>query len=167
VRLVVAVGLLLAATLTQSLIGHALPLIPGRPDFPLVVVLAWAMLRGSAEGAVVGFIGGVLLDSVTYTPFGLNSALLGIAGYLTGLPQANVYRGNLPFFLGTAALMTVAYHTLVFGVLQALGQSLPPLSQTYTTAIPAALLNALLLVPTFILCRRLLRSLGGWTQLRL
>src|SRR5919206_4915495 len=118
-RLVIATVVLLVAALAQSLVGQRLVLLPGRPDFPLVVVLAWSMLRGSAEGAVVGFIGGVLQDSAVYTPFGVNGALLGLIGYCTGLPQANVYRGNFPFFLGTAALATLAYHTLTFLVLQA------------------------------------------------
>ncbi len=139
----------------------------GRPDFSLVIVLAWAMLRGSTEGAVVGFLGGALLDSVQYTPFGVHSALLGITGYLVGLPEVGVYRGNLPYFLGTAAAATLAYHTLFFLLLQARGLGMPPLQMTYSMALPAALLNALLLAPTFVLCRRLLRALSGWTQLRL
>jgi len=147
--------------------GPSLPLVRGRPDSVLVVVLAWAMLRGSGEGAFVGFLGGILLDSVTYTPFGINSALFGLLGYFFGLPEVNVYRGNLPYFVGTAAIATLAYHTLYFLILQALGTSLPPILETYAIAIPAALLNALLLVPTFVLCRRLLRALAGWTQLRL
>jgi rod shape-determining protein MreD len=166
-RFVIAAGLLAVAALLQSVIGPSLPLVRGRPDIVLVVVLAWAMLRGSGEGAFVGFLGGVLLDSVRYTPFGINSALLGLTGYFIGLPEVNVYRGNLPYFVGTAAIATVAYHTLYFLVLQALGTSLPPIVETYATALPAALLNALLLVPTFVLCRRLLRALAGWTQLRL
>jgi rod shape-determining protein MreD len=147
--------------------GPSLPLVRGRPDFVLVVVLAWSMLRGSGEGAFVGFLGGVLLDSVTYTPFGINSALMGLIGYGIGLPQVNVYRGNLPYFVGTSAIATLAYHTLYFLVLQALGMGLPPIVETYATAVPAALLNAVLLVPTFVVCRRLLRALAGWTQLRL
>jgi len=147
--------------------GPSLPLVRGRPDFVLVVVLAWSMLRGSGEGACVGFLGGVLLDSVTYTPFGINSALMGLIGYCIGLPEVNVYRGNLPYFLGTSAIATLAYHTLYFLVLQALGLGLPPIFETYATAVPAALLNALLLAPTFVVCRRLLRALAGWTQLRL
>jgi rod shape-determining protein MreD len=147
--------------------GPSLPLVRGRPDFVLVVVLAWSMLRGSGEGAFVGFLGGVWLDSVSYTPFGINSALMGLVGYCTGLPQVNVYRGNLPYFLGTAAIATLAYHTLYFLLLQALGLGLPPIIETYATAFPAALLNALLLAPTFVVCRRLLRALAGWTQLRL
>ena len=166
-RLLVATGLLITAALIQSLIGPDLPLIRSRPDFPLVVVLAWSMLRGSSEGAVVGFVGGLLLDTVSYTPFGINAALLGVLGYLAGLPEANVYRGNLPFFLLTAALATVVYHTGVFVLLQARGLAMPPILQMYSGALRAAMLNALLLAPTFVLCRRLLRMMAGFTQLRL
>ena len=147
--------------------GQSLPLIHGRPDMVLVVVMAWALLRGPGEGAFVGFVGGALLDSVTYTRFGINAALFGIIGYALGLPQVNVYRGNLPYFIGTAVLATLAYHTLYFLLLQGLGLALPPLVETYAAAVPAAAMNVLLLVPTFLLCRRLLRMLAGWTQLRL
>jgi rod shape-determining protein MreD len=151
----------------QSLVGPSLPIVRGRPDFVLVVVLAWAMLRGSTEGAIVGFLGGLLLDSVTYTPFGVSSALLGLCGYLVGMPEVNVYRGNVPYFFGAALLATLGYHTLFFLVLQANGLGLPPLIETYAVALPAALMNPVLLAPTFIICRRLLRALAGWTQLRL
>src|SRR5438552_18837631 len=139
-RFVIAAALLAGAALIQSVLGPSLPLVRGRPDAVLVVVLAWSMLRGSGEGAFVGFLGGVLLDSVTYTSFGINAALFGLLGYFTGLPEVNVYRGNLPYFLGTAAIATLVYHTLYFLILQALGTSLPPLIETYATAIPAALL---------------------------
>ena len=162
-----AAGLLATAALAQSVMGPSLPLVRSRPDSVLVIVLAWAMLRGSGEGAFVGFLGGVLLDSVTYTPFGINSALLGLLGYFIGLPEVNVYRGNLPYFLGITVLATFVYHTLYFLILQAVGNLMPPLIDTYATALPAALLNALLVPPTFILCRRLVRALAGWTQLRL
>ena len=166
-RFLIAFGLLLAAALVQSIVGETLPLLRSRPDFPLVLVVAWAVLRGSNEGAVVGFVGGLLLDTVSATPFGLNGALLGIAGYATGLPEANVYRGNFPFFLGTAVLVTLLYHTLTLLALQAFGLGLPPVMRTYEVAIPAAILNAALLAPAFILCRRVLRALDGWTQLKL
>jgi rod shape-determining protein MreD len=125
------------------------------------------MLRGAGEGAFVGFLGGVLLDSVTYTAFGMNAALLGLLGYFSGLPEVNAYRGNLPYFLGTMVLATFAYHTGYFLILQALGNSMPPLIETYVTALPAAILNALLVAPTFVICRRLVRAIAGWTQLRL
>jgi rod shape-determining protein MreD len=167
VRFAIAALLLVIAALLQSLIGPRLPLLPGRPDFVLVVVLAWAMLRGSNEGAFVGFLGGILLDSVAYTQFGINAALFGLLGYFTGLPQVSAYRGNLPYFVAMAALTTLLYHTLYFLLLQAMGLNLPPILDTYVAAVPAAVLNAVLLAPTFVICRRLLRTLAGWTQLRL
>jgi len=167
VRFLIAAGLLAFAALFQSVLGPSLPLVRGRPDLVLVVVLAWSMLRGSGEGAFVGFLGGLLLDSVTYTPFGINTALFGLIGYGVGLPEVNAYRGNLPYFLGITMLATLAYHTLYFLLLQALGNSMPPLFETYATAAPAAVLNALLVPPTFLVCRRLVRALAGWTQLRL
>jgi rod shape-determining protein MreD len=166
-RFVVAAALLVFAALLQSVLGPSLPLVRGRPDLVLVVVLAWAMLRGSIEGAVVGFLGGMLLDSVTYTPFGINTALFGLVGYCAGLPEVSVYRGNLPFFLGIAVLATLAYHTLCFLILQALGYSMPPLIETYEAAVPAGVLNALLVPLAFVVCRRLTRVLAGWSQLRL
>ena len=68
-RFAIAAGLVSVAALIQSLTGPSLPVVRGRPDLVMVVVLAWSMLRGSGEGAFVGFLGGVLLDSVSYTPF--------------------------------------------------------------------------------------------------
>ena len=165
-RLIIAAGLLTGAALLQSVMGPSLPIVRGRPDLVLVVVLAWSMLRGSGEGALAGFVGGVLLDSVAYTPFGINAALLGLAGYFSGLPEVNTYRGNLPYFLGITIILTFLYHTAYFLVLQALGNSMPPLFETYATATPAAILNAILVAPTFVICRRLVRALAGWTQLR-
>jgi rod shape-determining protein MreD len=166
-HLIIATGLLLLAALVQSQIGPTLPPLGGRPDLPLVLVLSWSVLRGANEGALIGFIAGLLLDTVSYTPFGLNAALLGIAGYVAGLPEANVYRGNFPFFFATAIVVTLAYHAVVLLALQAYGLRLPPLAETWMLAVWAAVMNGVLLAPAYLVCRRLLRALDGWTQLRL
>lgn len=166
IRVLVATGVLLVAALVQSLVGPALPLLGSRPDLPLVVVVAWSMLRGSNEGAIVGFLGGLMLDSAVARPFGLNAALLGLLGFCTGLGETNLYRGNVPFFLGAGAAATLVYHGLTMLALQAAGIGLPPLARTLQLVLPAAVMNALLLAPAFLLCRRLLRMLGGWQQIR-
>jgi rod shape-determining protein MreD len=161
-RFLAATALLLIAALVQSILGPSLPIVGGRPDLVLVAVLAWAMLRGPTEGTAVGFIGGLLLDSVDYFPFGLNGALLGLAGYITGVGQANLYRGNLPIFLAMGALASVVYHGAVFLGLQAFGFALPPIVDGYQMALRAAILNAMLLVPALFLCHRILGMLAGW-----
>jgi rod shape-determining protein MreD len=163
----VAGGLLLFAALIQSVIGSSVPLLGTRPDFPLVVVVAWGMLRGPGEGAVVGFLGGMLFDAVAYTPYGLNAAVLGLIGFATGLGETNLYRGNIPFFLGTGAAATVVFHVVRFLVLQAMGSALPPFASVLSLAATAAVVNAVLLAPTFLLCRRLLRALGGFRRMEI
>lgn len=167
IRYLAATGLLLGAALVQSVIGPRLPFLGSRPDFPLVLVVAWAMLRGSGEGAAIGFIGGSLLDYTASTPPGLNAALLGVIGYTTGLGETNLYRGSVPFFLAAGIGATLAFHTARLFALQAMGLAMGLVVETYRVAIPAAFMNALLLVPAFLLCRRLLRALDGWRQLRL
>ena len=161
-----ATAVLLIAVLLQSLSGPLMLLFGSRPDIPLIVVVAWAMLRGSTEGAIVGFIGGVLLDSVSYTPFGLNGALLGILGYSTGLVETGLYRGNMPIFLAAGALATLVYHAAEFLGLQAFRVPMPPLETLAQLAIPAAVANAVLLLPVFLLCRRVVRALTGWRELQ-
>ncbi len=165
-RILAATGLLVVAVLAQSLSGSVLLQLGSRPDLPLLVVVAWAMLRGSTEGAIVGFIGGVLLDSVSYTPFGLNGALLGILGYVTGLVETGLYRGNMPVFLAAGAIATLLYHAAEFLGLQAFRVPMPPVTALVELAVPAAVMNAVLLVPVFMLCRRLVRALTGWRELQ-
>jgi rod shape-determining protein MreD len=166
-RYAFAAILLYVSVLIQSVMGPSLPLVGSRPDLPLVVVLAWAMLRGPGEGALIGFAGGLLLDSASYVPWGLNGALFGLGGYVTGLPEASVYRGNLPFFMVLAAVVTLLYHLAEFLSLQATGLGLPGLAMVARVAIPAAIMNAVLLAPTLIFCRRVLRALQGVKQLQL
>ena len=110
----------------------------------------------------MGFIGGMLLDSVGYAPFGLNAALLGIAGYGAGLGQANLYRGNVPFFLAIGAMGSLVYHTAVFLGLQAFGFALPPIVDVLHVVLRASVLNALLLVSALFLCCRVLRKPTKW-----
>jgi rod shape-determining protein MreD len=166
-RYLAATAILLVAAVAQSLLGQSLPGVGSRPDFLLIAVLAWATLSGPVEGAAVGFIGGLLLDSAVYVPFGLNAALLGLAGYGTGLGQANVSRGNLPFFVVLGAVASLLYHAGLFLGLQAYGIALPPIVDGFQIALRAAILNAVLLIPALLLCRRVRRMLTGWRQARI
>lgn len=166
-RYLVLAVLTVLVVLAQSEMGQNLLFLPGRPDFPLVLVLAWATLNGSRQGTIAGIAVGVLLDSVGYLPSGINGALLGILGFVAGIPLANTYRGNLPFFLTATLAATMCYHGATFLLLQAYGWSMPPIAEMLQTAIVAAILNALLVMPAYSLCRRVLRGLGGWTELKI
>src|ERR687884_269698 len=92
-----------------------------RPDLVLLLVLAWSMLRGAAEGTVGGIIGGLALDLLSAAPFGLHTGLLALIGTVTALGEANLFRGSLPIYFTAAAMATVALHGGTLLVLQAAG----------------------------------------------
>jgi rod shape-determining protein MreD len=86
-RAVLAGLLLTGAVVLQVSVLARLPLPGATPDLLLVVVASWALARGSIEGAIVGFAGGLLLDLAPPSdgPLGLTALVLAIAGALVGV----------------------------------------------------------------------------------
>lgn len=163
-----AFGLLiltLAAILQATVLNRVMA--GPRPDLVLVVVLAWSMLRGVAEGTVGGIAGGLALDLLSGAPFGLHTGLLALIGSVTALGEGNLFRGNLPLFLITGALATLCLHGGSVLVLQAAGQHAANLFRFVQFVVPTALFNAVLTPVAFSLCQRAVRALGGWRQLEL
>jgi rod shape-determining protein MreD len=159
--LVLVLGALVQATILSPILGA------GRPDLVLLLVLSWSILRGSAEGTIGGIAGGLALDLLSGVPFGLHTSLLGLIAALTALGEANLFRGNLPLFVITAALATVALHGGTILILQAAGLQTLTLPRFAQFVVPTALLNALLMPFAFTLFQRAVRALGGWRQLEL
>ena len=78
------------AALVQALGGSTLWFAGGRPDLVLLLAASWSILRGTHEGSLAGVGGGLLLDLFSATPFGLNAALLGLMGLVTGLGEGSL-----------------------------------------------------------------------------
>lgn len=138
-----------------------------RPDLVLLVVLAWSMLRGFAEGTICGIFGGLVLDVLSAAPFGLHTGLLGVIGAFTALGESNLYRGNLVLFLVTAALATVVLHGGSLLGLQLAGVQAFGAPRFVQFLVPTVALNAVLMPLAFGLVQRGVRALAGWRQLEL
>ena len=69
------------AALLQVVIVSSLVIAGGAPDLLLVVVVALGLLRGSIPGAVLGFVGGLVVDFVTLGTLGVTSLILTLAGF--------------------------------------------------------------------------------------
>lgn len=85
-RFLLAALLLTVAVVLQVTVLSRLPLPGATPDLVLVVVVAWALSRGSIEGSIVGFAAGLLLDLAPPSagPLGLSALVLAVVGYLVG-----------------------------------------------------------------------------------
>jgi rod shape-determining protein MreD len=138
-----------------------------RPDLVLLVVLAWSIARGVTEGAIFGILGGLALDVLSAGPFGLFTVLLGAIGTLAAIGEANLFRGSLPLYVVTAALVTMIYYIGVALGLQVSGLETYGFARFVQQVVPGSLWNALMMPFFFVLVRRGIRVLGGWRQLEL
>lgn len=158
---------LIAAALAEATLGSYLDALGGRLNLVLVLVTIWSLLRGTQDGLLAGLLGGLALDVVSGTPFGLHTALLGAIGAATALGGGSLTGGGLALLFGTAVLTTVAYQGGLVLVLWAFGWQLPGAMRLVNVLVPTILLNALAMPFAAALARRLDRALSGWRRLEL
>lgn len=110
-RFVLAALLITLSVVIQVTILARLPLPGATPDLVLVVVAAWALRRGSIEGAIVGFAAGLVLDLAPPSdgPLGLSALVLALVGYLVGLAADDAQRSAVAplVIVATASVFSV------------------------------------------------------------
>jgi rod shape-determining protein MreD len=129
-------------------------------DLPLLVVVSWGLMRGAREGVVWGFVGGLVVDALSGAPMGAVTMSLMAAGGLSGLGQATVVRARFLFPSAAAFLATILSTIIFLLVLEISGQPLPWLDALLRIAMPAALLNAVLMPLVFLL----MSALQSWLR---
>jgi rod shape-determining protein MreD len=130
--------------LVQSILLSRVSLLGGRPNLILLSVIAWGVLRGSTEGAVWAFIGGLVLDLLSGGPMGAMTLALLIVSFLAG----RGWRRELGSAVMQLVLLTLGlcfvYHILLLLILGWTGY---PVNWAYglgRVAAPSAILNAVL-----------------------
>ncbi len=69
------------------------------PNFMIMIIVSFALLRGSKEGSIIGIIAGLLNDISFSTYLGPSIVIYAIIGYMCGKFNKNFYRENfiIPF----------------------------------------------------------------------
>jgi rod shape-determining protein MreD len=161
-------AVLVLAALAESTVGFRMDAVGGgRINLVLVLVAVWSLVRGTQDGLLAGLVGGLALDLMSGTPFGLHTVLLGLIGAGTAIGGGTLERGGLALLFGTAVLTTVAYHGIMVLVLRVLGWDLPGLMRLVNVLVPTIFLNALLMPFAAAFARRLDRALSSWRRLEL
>jgi rod shape-determining protein MreD len=159
---------LVMAALAESTRGYRLDVLGGgRINLVLVMVAVWSLVRGVQDGLLAGVVGGLALDLMSGTPFGLYTLLLGLIGGGTAIGGGSLTRGGLALLFGTAVLTTVAYHGVTVLVLRVLGWDFPGLMHLVNVLVPTIFLNALAMPFAASFARRLDRALSSWRRLEL
>jgi rod shape-determining protein MreD len=151
----IAVGLLAVAlaVLAQVSVLPAFSIFGVAPNLVLVVLVAWIAVRGRREALLLipaaGFFQG-LLDS---QPVGLAMLALAPLILLVDVPELRLVESSLVPAIAIAAAGTLAYEAVLLLTLAVTGEPVDWLASTLDVLVPAAIANALLLLPVYGLVR--------------
>jgi rod shape-determining protein MreD len=155
VRYVVAGMLLLPAAVLQVTLAPRLELFGAFPNFVLLTVVGWTLVRGAGPGIRWAIGGGLLLDLLAPGPLGVHALALAVAAYGTGFLKRSFEPDPILLPSASAALATVAYNLVLVAVSEALGHPVAFLPVLQAWVAPSALYDAALLPPLLLLFRRL------------
>lgn len=118
-----------------------------KPDILFILVVYLGFTFGSFKGQTVGFIGGLLQDSISHSPLGLLALPKTAIGLLAGLFGRNMFKSS---FISVSLLVLVA--SLVKGILTFLLTAIfcnASLSVVTSIILPETIYNTLLAFPLF------------------
>lgn len=149
-------GLVLLAAVVQTTLAPFLTVLGAKPDAAFVIIVCLAMMRGPVWGAIVGFSMGLLIDIALVQTLGISSFLFTLAGYFSGR-----YAEGVDLDSWFPPVITVFIFSLVVQLLNSVIMFLLGVEASagfilLRVVLPSAVLNALLAVPVFIICRWLL-----------
>ena len=152
----VALLLILAVVLQISTLSQ-MPILGGHFDVVVRVVAAVGYYAGSLSGCAVGFAAGFLLDLLTGATMGVSSLVLTAVGYGVGRFRElrDPSHGLMPLAAGAAATGAWVLAFAAVSFMLDVGATVSPL--VLREMLVTVLLNALLALPVFAGCRRLLR----------
>jgi rod shape-determining protein MreD len=149
------------AVVLQTAIVSAVEPFGGSADLVLVTLTVAALLRGAIFGALAGFYAGFLLDAANLETLGLSSLLLTLAGYWIGRYGETTGRDRAHAPVLAIAVVTVLYAFGSLAMHYLLGDPVSARSGL-VDALPAQiLLNLVLTIPVYALCRRIFAKPGG------
>lgn len=133
-----------------------------KPDFLLILVILNGFLRGTREGAFLGFLAGVVQDMAYGGYFGLNALTKMAAGYLAGLGEGRLYRDNRVIAAGLTWVCTLGAQLLFYLLLITVDIWVPLATALVHIILPAAFYNALVVLVIYgFYCRFNSNSLAG------
>jgi rod shape-determining protein MreD len=141
------------AALLQVVIVSSLVIAGGAPDLLLVIVVALGLLRGSIPGAVLGFVGGLVVDLVTLGTLGVTSLVLTLAGFWAGRYGETTGRDRrfAPVLaVGTITVLAGAFGYVLYYLLD---QDVVAGHALVTALAPAFVLNVVLALPLYAALR--------------
>ena len=157
-----ALAVVFVAALLQVVIVSSVVVGGGTSDLLLVVVVALGLLRGSTSGAVLGFLGGLVVDVVTLGTLGVSSLVLTLAGFWAGRYGETTGRDRRFAPIIAVGAITLLAGGFAYVLHYLLGEEVVARTALVTALAPAFVINLVLALPV----HRVVRAIVG-DELRL
>ncbi len=148
-KYLIATFLVLLAAAAQTSALASFRVLGVHANLMLVLVLSWAMVRGLKEAMVVVPMGGLALGLVDGHPWGMAMLALIPVVLLTEIREARIIEGDFLLSIFVILLATLAYELIILIVLRVTGETVQWWGTLARVAVPAAIVNALLVPPVY------------------
>jgi rod shape-determining protein MreD len=152
-------ALVFVATILQVSVFSTVSILHGTPDLLLVAIICVSLLRGPVVGAVIGFWGGLLVDTANLGTLGVTSLLLTVAGYWIGRYGETTGRDRTHAPFVSVAVITLLYAVGSLAFRFVLGDPAPARAVLWSTLFQGIALNLILTWPLYALARFVLPPL--------
>ncbi|MBE6008534.1 MAG: rod shape-determining protein MreD [Lachnospiraceae bacterium] len=149
-RRIIVTGLLIIINIViQSTLLQHIAIRGVIPNTAVIMIVSFALLRGSVSGAATGFFAGLLCDILFGNTFGFYALLGTVTGWICGSFNTNFYRENyfLPAVLSCASVFLYDCAIYLFGIVQ--GISFSYISLLFNIILPEAVYTAVFVIPVY------------------
>jgi len=133
--------LLVTAALAQATLSPYMKINGVHPDWVLVLVIGWTVLRGLEEGVLWALIGGVSLDFLSGAPFGVFSLTMLLAALAAGLFHGRTFGTSIVVPVVLTFPLTFLFNGAALLLLSLLGHPVNWAAALTSILLPAAIFN--------------------------
>lgn len=113
-RIFIVTFILIVNTILQSTYFEYIQILGIKPNVSIVIIVSFAIMRGSFEGALIGFFSGLLQDILFGTNIGTNAILGLYVGYFCGKVNKDFFSENYLLEMCLCALSVLCYECIVY-----------------------------------------------------
>jgi len=112
---IIWLGILILCLVVQTVWGDILTIGEIKPDFLIVIIIFFAFRHSAYESGILGFIAGILQDSLSGVTLGVNAFTKLIVGLLASTIK-KIYAENLITILMAIFVFTIIHSLLFFAI---------------------------------------------------
>lgn len=161
-RIIFATVIVLINFILQTTLFQHLAIQGVFPNTALIIVVSYALLRGSKEGCIIGISSGLLFDIFFGTTMGYYGLLFFVICFFTGKSQKNFYRENYLLPIVFCTIAAGIYETFQFVAELILRKDGNILYFIIKILLPTIVYTAIVTVPIY----RILFGFNEWLELK-